>query len=99
MGPAAPGVAPFPWGALLGRHARRILERRELLLVALGIGIVGGVILGLLAWFSGGSAGPGRLVTVGPNPWAVGGWGSLELALASMVGLLSGGRAEPRTRR
>ena len=89
VGLLVPVVVGFLVGAILGPGARRELEPRELALVALGIGLVGGVILGLLAWFSGGAAGPGRLVDVGPNPWAVGGWGALELALSSLIGLFA----------
>ena len=79
----------FLVGAVLGPRARRDLERRELILVAVGIGVVGGVVLGLLAWLSGGSAGPGRLVEVGPNPWWVGVWAVVEISAASLIGLLS----------
>ena len=89
VGLLVPLVAAFLVGAVLGPDARRILDRRELLLVAVIIGVVGGVILGVLAWLSGGAAGPGRLVTVGPNPWAVGGWAALELTVASVLGLLA----------
>lgn len=95
VGLVVPVIAAFLVGAILGPDARRTLERRELILVALGIGLVGGIILGLLAWLSGGSAGPGRLMTVGPNPWAVGGWGALEFAVASLAGLLASLRRPP----
>jgi hypothetical protein len=50
---------------------------------------VGGVILGLLAWFSAGAAGPGRLADVGPNPWAVGVAAAIELGVAATIGLLT----------
>jgi hypothetical protein len=89
VGLVVPIAVAFLVGAILGPGARRELERRELVLVALGIGLVGGVILGLLAWVSGGAAGPGRLVDVGPNPWAVGGWAAVELFVASLIGLLA----------
>jgi hypothetical protein len=89
IGLLVPVVVGFLVGAIVGPGARRVLERRELVLVALCAAVVGGVILGLLAWFSGGAAGPGRLVDVGPNPWAVGGWASLELFLACLVGLFA----------
>jgi hypothetical protein len=63
-----------------------------LALAGVGIGIVGGVILGLLAWFAGGAAGPGRLVDVGPNPWAVGIAAALEIAIAATIGLFASRR-------
>jgi hypothetical protein len=59
-------------------------------------GVVGGVILGMLAWTSSGAAGPGRLEHVGPDPWAVGGFAVLEFALAATVGLVAGLR-RPRS--
>jgi len=89
LGLLAPVVVGFLVGAVLGPGARRELERRELVIVALIIGASGGVILGVLAWVSGGTAGPGRLVDVGPNPWAVGAWGALELFLSSLFGLFA----------
>ncbi|CAN5333170.1 hypothetical protein BH09ACT5_BH09ACT5_14030 [soil metagenome] len=95
VGLLVPVVAGFLVGAVLGPGARRELEVRELALVALGIGLVGGVILGILAWASGGAAGPGRLVDVGPNPWAVGGWAALELFVSSLLGLLASLRKPP----
>ncbi|MGV8897179.1 MAG: DUF6350 family protein [Rhodoglobus sp.] len=89
VGLLVPVVAGFLVGAVLGPGARRKLEARELAFVAIGIGLVGGVILGLLAWASTGAAGPGRLQDVGPNPFAVGGWAALELGLAAMAGLFA----------
>ena len=89
VGLLVPVVTGFLVGAILGPGARRKLGRRDLAIVAVGIGLVGGVILGLLAWASTGAAGPGRLQDVGPNPLAVGGWATLELGLAAMVGLFA----------
>jgi len=89
IGLLVPVVVGFLVGAIVGPGARRVLERRELVLVAVCAAVVGGVILGLLAWFSGGAAGPGRLVDVGPNPWAVGAWASLELFVACLIGLFA----------
>ena len=65
------------------------------MLVAVGMGVVGGVILGLLAWASTGSAGPGRLQDVGPDPLAVGGWAMLELGLSALAGLFASLRKSP----
>ncbi len=62
----------------------------RLLIAAVGIGIVAGVCLGLLAWFSSGAAGPGRLVQVGPNPWLVAGFAALEVTIAAAIGMASG---------
>lgn len=62
---------------------------RWLIVTAVGIGVVGGVLLGVLAWASTGAAGPGRLIDVGPDPFAVGGWGALELAIGALIGMLA----------
>ena len=89
IGLLVPVVVGFLVGAVVGPGARRVLERRELVLVAVCAALVGGAILGLLAGVSGGAAGPGRLVDVGPNPWAVGGWASVELFVACLAGLFA----------
>jgi len=95
IGLLVPVVAGFLVGAILGPRARRELERGELVVAAIGMGIVGGVILGVLAGVSGGAAGPGRLVDVGPNPWAVGAFGALELGVSALIGLLASLRRPP----
>ncbi len=59
-----------------------------LLATGLLIGVVGGILLGLLAGASAGSAGPGRLVDVGPSPWLVGLYAALEIGVAATIGLL-----------
>ncbi|TFD00774.1 hypothetical protein E3O65_03140 [Cryobacterium breve] len=61
----------------------------ERLLTGLGTGIVAGVLLGLLAWWSGGALGPGRLVEVGPNPLLVGAVAAAEVGVAACIGLLT----------
>jgi hypothetical protein len=63
---------------------------RSFLAAGLASGVVGGILLGLLAWASAGSAGPGRLVDVGPSPWLVGGFAALEIGVATVIGLLAG---------
>jgi hypothetical protein len=61
-----------------------------LVMTGLAIGIVGGVLLGLLAWVSGGAAGPGRLADVGPNALLVGLFAALEFGVPATIGLLAG---------
>ena len=58
-------------------------------LAGISIGAAGGILLGLLAWFSMGAAGPGRLIEVGPSPWLVGVLAFLEIGCAAVLGLLS----------
>jgi hypothetical protein len=91
-----PVLAGFLSGAVLhGRIAERIgpMNRLAWMLAAgLGIGIVGGAILGLLAWASSGSIGPGRLQDVGPDPLAVGLWAALEIGVAAVGGLAAAAR-------
>ncbi len=96
-----PVVAGFLAGAAVRPALARALEEVRLptvLLVGLGGGVVGAVLLGLLAWASAGSAGPGRLVDVGPSPVAVGLVALLELAPAIALGVASGA-VIPRGRR
>jgi len=69
---------------------------RWLLGTAVGIGVVAGLLLGILAWASSGAAGPGRLVDVGPNPFLVGGWGALELTIGAVIGMLAPALAPSR---
>lgn len=82
---AASLVRPHLVTALAGRP---LVAR--LLIAAAGIGLVAGVILGLLAWFSGGAIGPGRLAVVGPNPALVGAFCAIEVAIAAAIGMASG---------
>ncbi len=66
-----------------------------LALTGIGIGVVGGVMFGLLAWVSGGAAGPGRLAEVGPDALQVGLFAALEFGVPAVLGLLVG--RPPRT--
>ena len=61
----------------------------ERLLTGLGTGVVAGVLLGLLAWWSGGAVGPGRLAVVGPNPLLVGALTAALVGFAACLGLLA----------
>jgi hypothetical protein len=76
---AEPGLAP--------RSLTRIIA------TGLGMGVVGGIVLGFLAWVSSGSAGPGRLATVGPNPWMVALFAALEIGIAAALGLYAASHA------
>jgi len=68
-------------------------------LSGLGMGLVAGLILGILAWWSAGSLGPGRLSDVGPNPLLVGALAAAEIGVAAALGMLVGGRMRvPRAR-
>lgn len=100
LGLAVPVLAGFLAAALIRSRLVDELDEHGRLprLVAAGLlaGVVGGILLGLLAWASAGSAGPGRLVDVGPSPWAVGGWGALEIGVAAVVGMLAGRRDTDR---
>ncbi|MEY9952660.1 DUF6350 family protein [Leifsonia sp. EB34] len=93
-GVIVPLLAGFLAAALL-RGTRRAQPDGvvALVLTALGIGVVAGVELGLLAWWSSGALGPGRLHDVGPNPWLVGALAAEEVAVAAVIGLVAGARA------
>jgi hypothetical protein len=57
--------------------------------IGLTAAVVAGGVLGLLAWWSGGAAGPGRLAEVGPDPWPV----AVVAAVTVGVGAIAGGYA------
>ncbi|HWH25241.1 MAG TPA: DUF6350 family protein [Pseudolysinimonas sp.] len=92
-------LVPIIAGFFAGFAARpalvRALERvpvSAIIGTAAGGGLTGGLILGLLAWAASGSAGPGRLVTAGPDPLAVGIAATVEFGLAILAGLAAASR-------
>ena len=93
LGLLVPVVAGFFSGLLvrraLAQGIRTPIPVGRMMLAGLCIGAVAGIILGLLAWFSAGAAGPGRLVEVGPSPWLVALFAALEVGGAAALGLLS----------
>jgi hypothetical protein len=95
VGVVVPVLAGFVSGVLLRARpgAHRIDGARSVALTALAVGIVAGIELGLLAWWSSGALGPGRLHDVGPNPWLVGAVAAAEVAVAAAIGLAVSGRA------
>jgi hypothetical protein len=68
-------------------HGGRV---RRLIATAVGSGAVGAAILALLALWSGGAAGPGRLADVGPHAGLVFVWAFVELTVAILLGLIAG---------
>jgi hypothetical protein len=93
-GMLAPVVIGFVVAAIMGPRIAGELRRRELAIVALGIGLIAATIIGLLVWASAGSAGPGRLGDVGPQPWVVTAWVFVEFSVAAGLGLLTSVRPE-----
>lgn len=93
LGLLVPVLAGFFAGLLVRRTLvqgiRMPVPVGRVVLAGLCIGAVAGIILGLLAWFSAGAAGPGRLVEVGPSPWLVALFATLEVGGAAALGLLS----------
>jgi hypothetical protein len=71
-----PASGPVPstpgWGTVLG--------------AAVLAGPAAGVVLGLLAWFSGGPLGSGRLAQIGPVPWQVAATGAAVVAVSAALG-------------
>ncbi|MES2094354.1 MAG: DUF6350 family protein [Actinomycetota bacterium] len=94
LGLLVPVLAGFFVALLVRPRIARELGPRAstLTLIATGLasGVVGGTLLGLLAWASAGSAGPGRLMDVGPSPWLVGGFAALEIGIAAAIGFVAG---------
>jgi hypothetical protein len=92
VGLLVPVVAAFLAGAAARPYLNRVLADVDaprwpaVVATGLGGGILGGAILGLLAWAATGSAGPGRLVQVGPDPWAVALAAAAEFGIAALIG-------------
>jgi hypothetical protein len=88
-----PVVIGFVVGVLLkprlAAHDRAV-SPVALVLSGLGVGVVGASMLAVLAMWSGGAAGPGRLVDIGPDPAAVWLWSSVELGVSAVLGLTVG---------
>lgn len=100
-GVLVPVVAAFFAGVAVRPALTRALDHvgpAAVLGLALAGGVVGGLLLGFLAAASGGSAGPGRLAEVGPDPVAVGLVAALELAVGIGVGLAAASRLPSRAR-
>ncbi|HEY4152413.1 MAG TPA: DUF6350 family protein [Pseudolysinimonas sp.] len=97
-----PVVAGFLAGAATRPILVRALDRADaphlpaLVVTALGGGLFGGLLLGLLAAVSGGAAGPGRFQQVGPDALAVGLTAALEFAIAIGIGLVASTRLPQR---
>jgi hypothetical protein len=91
IGLLVPLIAGFLVGAVLcSSLSARVRSTGALATVVgagLGTGIVGGGILGLLAWASSGAIGPGRLAQAGPDPLMVGLFAALELGVAAVAGM------------
>lgn len=96
IGLIVPVVAGFIAGfAARGRSAREyaFATDRQLRLLRtltpLGIGLFGGLFLGIVSWIASGSAGPGRLMDVGPNGLIVGAVFAIELIVGSALGMVA----------
>jgi hypothetical protein len=77
---------PRPGAAGEAPAKRRAPSWPLVLGAALLAGPVAGLILGLLAWFSGGALGDGRLADIGPGPWSVGLTATVVVAVAGTIG-------------
>jgi hypothetical protein len=90
-------LVPVACAALAGFLLRRRLEHVPaasglrgvggLALAALGSAIVAGAVFALLAWWSGGALGPGRLAHAGPDPLFVGAVVAAEVLVGTALGL------------
>jgi hypothetical protein len=89
LGLIVPVVAGFLGGAFSRLEGASTVRR---VATGVGAGVVAGVLIGLLAWFAAGSAGPGRLVDLGPDPVLVGALAALEIGIGAAIGLAVAGR-------
>jgi hypothetical protein len=99
VSPAAPGSPVSP--AAPGSPAERAtVSTGAAVASATGAGALAGLLLGVLAWFSGGSLGGGRMTELGPSCWRVALVGVLLLGLVAAATVLCRRQwAKPRRQR
>jgi hypothetical protein len=78
------------------------IRARENVAAGVGVGVVAGIVLALLAAASAGSAGPGRLEQVGPDPVSVFLWAAAGVGAAAIGGFFAANvnsvtRTDPRS--
>jgi len=95
----APLAAGLVAGMLTHRRISPVLRDWWAVLVGIGAGILGGVMMGVLAAWSAGAGGPGRLVGLGPDGVQVGIWAAIEFCVAIVVGMLVHAQVEAFSRR
>jgi len=105
LGLLAPLAAGLLAGMLTHRRIRRVLRDWWAVLVGIAAGVLGGLVIGVLAAWSSGAGGPGRLADLGPDGLQVGIWAGIQFAVAIVVGMLVdaqvqafGRRREPLSR-
>ena len=99
LGLVAPLAAGLLAGMLTHRRIGRVLRDWWAVLVGIGAGILGGLVMGLLAAWSAGAGGPGRLVALGPDGLQVGIWSAVAFCVAIVIGMLVDAQVEALTRR
>jgi len=99
LGLLVPLAAGFAAGVLTHRRIRGVLRDWRAVLVGIGAGLLGGLVLGLLAAWSSGAGGPGRLADLGPDGLQVGVWAAVQLSIAIVVGMLVDAQLEAFARR
>ncbi|MDA3806065.1 DUF6350 family protein [Clavibacter sp. CT19] len=104
LGILVPVVVAFVAAVALSPRVARIPEPEArrwpwFLAAGLGMGVVGAVVLCLLAALSGGAAGPGRLADVGPAAGWILLYAFLEIGVASVAGMFVSGLMAPLVRR
>ena len=96
-------IAPLAAGLLAGilthRRINHVIQDWWAVLVGIGAGLLGGLMIGLLAAWSAGAGGPGRLAALGPDGLQVGIWAAIEFSVAIVLGMLVNAQVESFTRR
>lgn len=99
LGLLVPVLAAFVCAVLIrqrmpapGQAGAAVSRTREFVLSGVAMGLVAGVLIGLLAWWSAGAMGPGKLAEIGPDPLIVGALAFVETAIGATIGMLVGGR-------